>query len=371
MNEKKKHVSVAKTIAAIVGIIVLIFVIYIGVGFYKSFHNFIATGAGKGGVEDYDKRIEIWNTVAGNKAESKLDNMNIDYSKSNVVLASISFVRGIVGTEYRDEEQSLDTFTYLYSIKGGYEKDTYEDEPYIIPYLVDGSDRAVIVVPGGGFGYKSMDGGTAEGKDIAVTLNENGISAFVLHWRCNPYEYPVPYLDFQRAVRYIRYHADDFHINPDKISAIGFSGGGNVIGTFINVIQGNDFFPEDYQSDEIDAVDDTMEAASMIYPALSFRFNVPMLFNMFDDELVRDPEKREECLKTCDLYRHISSQGTPQFIAYATKDSLVGMDETIKYIDTAKENGCDVEVVIAEGQDHGFAQKYYMDQYLKWLGEIK
>ena len=47
------------------------------------------------------------------------------------------------------------------------------------------------------------------------------------------------------------------------------------------------------------------------------------------------------------------------------------MDETIKYIDTAKENGCDVEVVIAEGQDHGFAQKYYMDQYLKWLGEIK
>lgn len=76
----------------------------------------------------------------------------------------------------------------------------------------------------------------------------------------------------------------------------------------------------------------------------------------------------EGCLpRTGDLYRHITSQDTPQFIAYGTKDSMVGMDETLNYIRRAKEAGCHVTAVEAAGQDHGFAQSFYMEQYLSWL----
>lgn len=235
---------------------------------------------------------------------------------------------------------------------------------------MDGSDSAVIVIPGGGFGYKSMDGTDSEGKDIAMTLNENGISAFVLHYRTNPYEYPIPYLDVQRAVRYLRYNAETYRLDPDKISLIGFSAGGNEIGTFINTIQGKSMFPEGYVPDEIDAVDDSVSSAAMIYPALSFRYNVPMLFCMFNDEDVRDEAKREELLELTDLYRHIDSQDVKQFIVYGTKDSMIGMDETKKYISHAEESGCDITAVEAKGQDHGMEQKYYMDSYLTWLKEM-
>jgi len=54
----------------------------------------------------------------------------------------------------------------------------------------------------------------------------------------------------------------------------------------------------------------------MIYPALSFNHNVPMLFAMFDDEDVRDPEKREELLSLMDMKNCVAnSRDVPQFIA--------------------------------------------------------
>lgn len=351
-------------------IILAIIVVLVGGVIFMLYQGAKSIGVGSGPAADYETRVNIWNKVAGNSSRSKLDDMNIDSSQSNATFASMGFAKAIVNSNYSDEESMIDTFTYLHEIKGGHEKETYEDEPYLIPYVVEGSDSAVIVIPGGGFGYKSMDGNTTEGKDIAETLNKNGISAFVLHYRTNPYEYPIPYLDLQRAVRYLRYNAETYHLDPAKISLIGFSAGGNEIGVFINTIQGKNIFPEDYVPDEIDTVDDSVSSAAMIYPALSFRFNVPMLFCMFDDEEVRDEAKREELLELTDLYRHIDSQDVKQFIVYGTKDSMVGMDETKNYINHAKENGCDITIVEAKGQNHGMKQDYYMDDYLTWLKKI-
>ena len=95
-----------------------------------------------------------------------------------------------------------------------------------MPWVGENSIGAVIVLPGGGYGYKSMDGATYEGQDIALALNEAGFSAFVLHYRSNPYEYPIPQLDLHRAVRYLRANAEDFGFNPANIGLIGFSAGG-------------------------------------------------------------------------------------------------------------------------------------------------
>lgn len=359
-----------KKAVKIILIILISILLLIGAVFFMLYQAAKSMGIGSGQAADYETRVDIWNTVPGNSSRSKLDDMNIDYGKKNTLFATLKFAGAIVGSKYSDEESVIDTFTYLYEIKGGYEKEAYEDEPYLIPYVVDGSDSAVIVIPGGGFGYKSMDGTNSEGRDIAVTLNENGISAFVLHYRTNPYEYPVPYLDLQRAVRYLRYHAEAYHLDPGKISLIGFSAGGNEIGTFINTIQGRNLFPKDYTPDEVDAVEDSVASAAMIYPALSFRYNVPMLFCMFDDEDVRDETKREELLELTDLYRHIDSQDVKQFIVYGTKDSMVGMDETKNYISHAKESGCNVTVAEVKGQDHGMKQEHYMDSYFTWLKEI-
>jgi len=358
----KKHKALKIT-----GIVVAVLFV-IGIVFDVIFIKIIDSSNGP--VEDYDKRVEIWNTVAGNCSRSKLDDMNINYNRKSLGLQTIKFIGAIVGDEYKDQEQTLDTFTYLHEIKGGHEKETYEDQPYIIPYLVPNSKGAVIVIPGGGFAYKSMDGSTNEGKDIALELNEAGYCAFVLHYRSNPYEYPIPQLDVQRSVRYLRYHADEFGFDSDKIGMIGFSAGGNQVGTYINLIMGKNLFPEDYILDEIDEVDDTIVAPAMIYPALTYEHNVPMLFSMFDDESVRNESTRKELLDRMDLKQHINTVVMNQFISYGTKDGMVGMDGAIAYIGSARNNGVSVTVAVAEGEDHGYKFEYYKEAYLDWLKEV-
>lgn len=326
--------------------------------------------AGNGQVADYETRTEIWGTVPGNSPACKLDDMNIDETQESLGWQTLKFMEAIVGEEYKDEEENIDTFTYLYEIKNGYERETYEDEPYLIPYTVPKSKGAIIVIPGGGFAYKSMDGTTGEGKDIALELNQAGYSAFVLHYRSNPYTYPYPQLDVQRAVRYLRYHADEYGLDPDTIGLIGFSAGGNQVGTYINCIMGNDLFPDDYIPDEIDQMDDTVTAPAMIYPALSYRFNVPMLFSMFDDEEVRDPSIRVQLLNATDLKQHINPQVKNQFISYGTSDRMVGTEETMAYIKAAKDADIQVNEVAAENQDHGYGFEYYGDAYIAWLNEV-
>ena len=361
----KKHKALKIT-----GIILAILLI-IGIVFVTVLMQMIKSiGAANGPVADYDKRIEIWDTVPGNSSHSKLEDMNIDYDKSSLGLQTLKFIDAIVGTEYKDAENTIDTFTYLYEIKGGHEKETYEDMPYLIPYTVADSKGAVIVIPGGGFAYKSMDGTTGESKDIAMELNNAGYSAFVLHYRSNPYEYPIPQLDVQRAVRFIKYHAEEYGINPEKIGLIGFSAGGNQVGTYINLIMGNNLFPGDYVPDEIDLVDDTVIAPAMIYPALTYEYNVPMLFSMFDDEAVRNESTRNELLAMMDLKQHINPAATNQFVSYGTKDGMVGMDGAIAYINSARNSGISVTEAVAEKQDHGYTFEYYGKQYISWLDGI-
>lgn len=100
-----------------------------------------------------------------------------------------------------------------------------EDCPAITPYLVEGDGRpAVIVCPGGAYGARACH----EGEPIARWLNGLGISAFVLRYRVKPYTYPCALLDVQRAIRTVRYKAERFRINPNKIGVLGFSAGGHL-----------------------------------------------------------------------------------------------------------------------------------------------
>lgn len=58
---------------------------------------------------------------------------------------------------------------------------------------------------------------------VAQKINEAGIHAAVLDYRVVPYSRDIILLDAKRAVRYLRYHAEEMSILPDKIGVLGFS----------------------------------------------------------------------------------------------------------------------------------------------------
>ena len=97
----------------------------------------------------------------------------------------------------------------------GAKGDKPEDRPTLTIYLPEPGKAVrtgVVVCPGGGYVHLAMK---KEGFDIAEWLNSIGIAAFVLKYRLGPrYHHPIEMWDGQRAVRYVRYHAKDYGIDP-------------------------------------------------------------------------------------------------------------------------------------------------------------
>lgn len=136
----------------------------------------------------------------------------------------------------------------------------------ITPYLVDEEDDeikkrgAMLLLPGGGYSFCSD-----EGEKMARWLNFFGVNAFVLKYRVAPYKHPAPIIDAKRAIRYIRYNADKFNIDPNKVGVLGFSAGGHLAGC---VAEFFDKFEQE-NKDEIDKICAKPDLAVLCYPVVS------------------------------------------------------------------------------------------------------
>jgi acetyl esterase/lipase len=88
---------------------------------------------------------------------------------------------------------------------------------------------AIIVIPGGGFRYLTVD---LEGSEACERWQQLGVTCFVLKHRCPTHEHTDPsvgpVIDAQQAVRVVRAQADKWKLNPEKIGVLGFSAGGQV-----------------------------------------------------------------------------------------------------------------------------------------------
>jgi acetyl esterase/lipase len=109
---------------------------------------------------------------------------------------------------------------------------------------------AIVVCPGGGFMALSI---TSEGTDVAKYLAAKGVTAFVLKYRLartgedatqeftDLYQkdkpkfqelvgkvIPLTIADGLAAVTYVRQHASEWKVSPDRVGIIGFSAGGTV-----------------------------------------------------------------------------------------------------------------------------------------------
>lgn len=108
---------------------------------------------------------------------------------------------------------------------------------------------AVIIAPGGAFHALSID---SEGFDAAEWLVKKGVTCFVLKYRvarsftsdpvkevtakwgkkefeeANAAVIPLAIADGREAIAYVRKHADEFNVIPNRIGIMGFSAGGTV-----------------------------------------------------------------------------------------------------------------------------------------------
>lgn len=106
--------------------------------------------------------------------------------------------------------------------------------PTLTVYSPTGTNTgvAMVVFPGGGYNELAID---LEGTEICDWLASQGITGVLLKYRVplkkiGPYgEAPPALEDAQRTMGLVRFHAKEWHVNPNKIGVIGFSAGGHMV----------------------------------------------------------------------------------------------------------------------------------------------
>src|ERR1700720_4472006 len=115
--------------------------------------------------------------------------------------------------------------------------------PTMTVYSPEGKNTgaAVVVFPGGGYEDLAID---LEGTEVCDWLTPKGITCVLLKYRVpgeglypksapypksGPYpRSPIALEDAQRTVGLLRFHAAEWHIDPNKIGVLGFSAGGHL-----------------------------------------------------------------------------------------------------------------------------------------------
>jgi acetyl esterase/lipase len=230
-------------------------------------------------------------------------------------------------------------------------------EPQDIPHLEifpatgPGPHTAVIVAPGGG--YTSLAYGK-EGSFIAVWLNKQGISAFVLSYRLSPrYHYPSPLLDGERSIRWVRANAAKFNVDPTKIGFWGFSAGGHLtgyVGTHFDA--GNPSAP-----DPIDRISSRPDFCISSYGGLTLD---PAIAKPTAMRTLTGPNPPQSVLDEISPDKHVTPQ-TPPFFLYATTiDEKVPVLSSVVFYTALVRAGVPAEMHIFQSGPHGTAlgEKY-------------
>ena len=297
--------------------------------------------------------LKIWETAPFNSKRSKLEDMDIheEYTFADLMMTH----SGIFNYEAAvvEDMSGNDTQVYRNEILNPNRpaKETYEDEPILIPYIVPGSDRCIICCPGGGYLDKSMEN---EGEDIAEFLNAAGISCFVLWYRSYPYTAPVPFRDCQRAIRYVRYHAAEYGIDPEKIGIMGFSAGGNLCAATVEIFRESAVEDPAYVPDKVDAVSARVKVLGLIYAAVDFTRSTAFLSAIEKRDALKDPAVLKERVEYYTVKNHIRPGDPATFLACAYDDLLVPITNSLEYAEALNANHVPFELHVFQEGGHGF-----------------
>lgn len=240
----------------------------------------------------------------------------------------------------------------------GFNSEFSDQIPGIVPYLAETEQctSAVIVFPGGGYNHKAAH----EGEPVALWLNSIGISAFVLEYRVYPYQHPYPLLDAQRAVRYVRYHAHEWKIDPNRIGVLGFSAGGHLastVGTHFDLGNSN-------SNDPVERMSCRPDAMILCYPVITFgefRHDGSM------KALLGDNPSRE-LVDFLSNETQVTSETPPAFLWHTANDQAVPVENSLLFASALSRNKIPFELHIFPDGRHGLGLAQEHPQVSGWTG---
>jgi acetyl esterase/lipase len=209
------------------------------------------------------------------------------------------------------------------------------------PELATGA--AMVICPGGGYGGLAP----YEGKDYALWLNEQGIAGFVLKYRLGPngYRHPRMLEDAARAVRLVRFHADEWKLDAGRIGIMGSSAGGHLASTLLTHYDAG----QPSATDPIDRMSSRPDLGILCYPVITMSDGTHR--GSFENLLGKNPSP--ELVKEVSNEQHVTSD-TPRCFIFATSDDpVVPVENSLMFAEALRRAGVPFDLHIYQHGPHG------------------
>ncbi|MEW4570419.1 prolyl oligopeptidase family serine peptidase [Tautonia sp. JC769] len=212
---------------------------------------------------------------------------------------------------------------------------------------------------------------------IALPLIEpflgRGYTVFaVVHGSQPKFTIPEILGDMHRAVRFIRHHADDYGIDPDRIGIFGGSAGGHL--SLMQGTAGTGGNPE--ASDPVEQASSRVQAVACLFPPTDFlnygepgenalgrgileNFKAPFDFHELDATRnvyvpITDEERLLAIGRDISPISHVSPDDPPTLILHGDADKLVPIQQAERFLEALSAQGVETELVVKADAGHGW-----------------
>jgi acetyl esterase/lipase len=235
------------------------------------------------------------------------------------------------------------------------------------PFPAGQTRPAVLVIHGGGW----EAGAKEDVGDIAFWLAEQGYVAFAVSYRLvdgSANRFPAAYDDVQLAVRWVRAHAADYQVNPERTGAIGFSAGGHLaalLGVTDTRPDEEAALPE--YSSRVGCVVDVYGPTDLIVSSA----NVPgPIQGMVLRFMGGEPEEIPELYRQASPIYFVDQHSAAFLIVHGDRDPVVPVDQSRRFYQVLIEAGAEVEYLELEGEEHSIRSPENLERSLQAMSDF-
>ena len=178
----------------------------------------------------------------------------------------------------------------------------------------------------------------------------------------NEAQFPAQLIDVKSAIRYLRAHAQQYCIDPDRIFVMGESAGGTMAcllgttGSMTEYDQGDDLA----FSSRVQGVVDFYGLTDMDPNACITGGAVPY----WTMDAFLGMEQATQNAHTASAVNHVSPDTPPFMILHGSEDPVVPLEQSRRLYDVLQENGVQSEFLILEWATHG-DDRFYQDEMVE------